>query len=379
MIAGSEQLDRFLSSIPSGSNVWVEGGHFTPSVRLLQWSMSHGDLPAGGPGEDLLFILETRKRVNTDLAVATRSAPTKTHPFHGVAIRCRSDEIGVLAEDPDTCGCMMTSSRVSATQENTLVEAIEVCQYLRQRNFYPTLAILIGDLSIPYWIRGRLSWILPERYREILERYGIGLLDVELISETYCRNQGKRRILDKRKKEFLNLRRQKEILSGYGYTVIRNPQTDAFYMTSEYILDNYRSPPFAIGLTTEDQMPTCVLILAGKCSVIGKRGFDSAVLIYDTRDDDRIHRKNTDGVVAASYLVPSLEIRVSVNTINGGASRKQDFRTSSIYSRDVRQPGNLTLEALLEVTRQRNNLPNLELASLFTDKCGDECTQDFLE
>ncbi len=369
MKSKGSSIEKYLDSIAIDSKTLIEGGHFTVEVAPLDRDSESSQKNPSNILEMLLIIQSTDPIPELRQTILDIK-PTSDNPKYRVVAKMTNEEVARLAEKIGYKNIFKVSCPVSDTQFITLRDALKACAYLSANGHKVSLGILIGDIQLPTWSRANLKWLLPENYREEIDRFGQSE-SVELISEAACRNQGKRRILDKQKKKFLDSKSCEEIYKKDGYSVFRNQKNKALYLTSDYIMESYGSFPYVIGLTKDEFTTTCALILAGKLYSLFKKGYNNIVCMYDECDDNQIYRKCLDGALIASYLVPDITISVLLWITKTYGSNKKISRDREIDLSKLCKPGKLkSVDDLLNETRKANKFPGFDHIDPF---CSEMC------
>jgi len=351
------RLDHALHRIPLDAQCVVEGGHLTVRIEHMR-GLHDRQLRGQKDGCYLAVVTDHPDALPGEIL---RGASKEDGPIEWVVIL---PEIGQVIDLPARSmgvGDVYTITYgPSETQQRSLRVALDFARQLSTRVKRVRLAILIGDLDIPPALRHHnLEWLLPESYKAMLDEAGLRS-EVHLYSEAACRNQGKRRLLDPRKKNFEKRDTAEQIYKEHGYTLFQDFRYGSFNLCSDYALQKLSEFPYLVAVTKDAKTCTCGLILAGKLFSISKEGFTHFISIYDEADDARIRRKNIDGFLIFSYLVPERCVDAILCTSNTVGRLEQQPKVDEISSDQIRKPGALSgLQELLELTRKKNLVPGL--------------------
>ncbi len=158
------------------------------------------------------------------------------------------------------------------------------------------LALLVGDLALPAGERSAGAWGLPPSYREELAGVGLAAEEVVVLGEAFCRNQGKRRLLDDVRRAGAAPERTYET---QGWALVADPV--GLRLVSDVSLD-WDAEVKAVALT-RGTTPLCPLVFAGLKRWAFTRGYAEHVAIYALTDDAYIDSKLRAGATAAAQLL----------------------------------------------------------------------------
>jgi len=330
------RLQEILDDFPPDAAVIVEGGHLTLEVERVR------DLSAevGQAEEDRLLLL--------DLDPASPS-------LHGELERINLPNgkvWGVLTSDSrllDQLGRFTPGKRAAyrvrfsptETQEASLELALECHRRLAGQVRRLEVAILIGNLTVQNGeIRKRLLELcLPKSYRRLFAEYGVGDA-YELFSEATCRNLGRNKLLDPRKKLLEDRDLAAKAYRERGYTILREEGHGNYYLASDHVLTRGYHPPL-VALTKREGTPTCGLILAGKLLSMARQRFTHFLSVYDLHDDPSIDRKNLDGSIIFGHLAGDLALEVVLCTTNTVGGQRHVLHLDRFGRDELRRGGSL--------------------------------------
>lgn len=98
-----------------------------------------------------------------------------------------------LRQDVDAVAPLLPGSSRARPTFRAAVEEVVARRAAGER---ADLALMVGDLAVPRGERCCGAWALPPSYREELASAGLAADEVVVLGEAFCRNQGKRRLLD---------------------------------------------------------------------------------------------------------------------------------------------------------------------------------------
>lgn len=363
------ELTAELNSIPPKARVLLEGGNFTIQVRRL---------PDGGRRPDTLPYLPNAGYL---LYLPRSDGPVK----YEVAREPDDTKDGLwdwsFVVPPEGCSVPLTGLSTSrevhrvdyvpsASQLATWKRVLDLAAALRGRVASVGVGVFVGDLHVPPPVRSAANAILPTEYTTELKRRSLDT-KAQLFSEAYCRNVGKRRALRTIDDTLRSIDAREQAFREYGYAAYRNPLNKALYLSSDTILSECDDFPYLVAITKDRNVPSCGLIIAGKFAEVARRGYTHFLSNYDRSDDPNIRRKNIDGAMIASHLMPKVELHAILWTTEpmGNSSRQ---RFESYDFRRLRGPGSYrTVEELIEHTLEMNRLPGLHVAN---ERCPVTCS-----
>ena len=173
--------------------------------------------------------------------------------------------------------------------------AAEVAE-LRRADRAATVGLMVGDLALPSGRRpAGGDWAVPDAYRPALDAAGLTLADVQVWTESYARNQGKRRLLDAARRD--HDPRQTYAAEGW-----------AFFVTSSGELNVVSDASLAWdgdlhgAVVTRGVSPLCPLVFAGLKRAVFQAGFPVHVAHYALADDAWIDEKLRAAAAVAAQL-----------------------------------------------------------------------------
>lgn len=182
------------------------------------------------------------------------------------------------------------------TTRRCLAEAARIVVEKRRAGERADLAVLVGDLAIPAGARPRGgAWAFPGSYLEILEAAGLAPDDVVVLGEAYCRNQGKRRVLDEARLRGADPERT---YREHGWALLAD--AGGLRLVSDASLD-WDADVRSVTLT-RGAAPLCPLVFAGLKRWLFQRGYAGHVAVYALADDGWIDGKLRGGATALAQL-----------------------------------------------------------------------------
>lgn len=177
-------------------------------------------------------------------------------------------------------------------------EAARLVQERRRAGDAAQLALLVGDLVVPAGERHEGgSWALPPSYLDLLRAAALGPEDVVVLGEAYCRNQGKRRVLDAAR---ANAADPERTYAEQGWALLADDH--GLRLVSDASLD-WDADVRSVALT-RGAAPLCPLVFAGLKRWAFQRGYAAHVAVYALADDGWIDQKLRGGATALTQLWP---------------------------------------------------------------------------
>jgi len=189
------------------------------------------------------------------------------------------------------------SGTVTDTTCATLRAAAREVQALRGRGSRADLALMVGDLAVPAGLRAPGGpWALPAPYREILAAEGLAPAEVRVLGEAFCRNQGKRRLLDEAR---ARAPAPERTYAEQGWALLADPV--GLRLASDAALE-WDAEVRVVALT-RGPAPLCPLVFAGLKRWAFRNGYDVHVACYALDDDPYVDAKLRAGAAAVAQLL----------------------------------------------------------------------------
>lgn len=172
--------------------------------------------------------------------------------------------------------------------------AIEVAA-LRRAGCDAAVGLMVGDLALPGTRPAGGPGAVPPEYREVLAEVGLTLADLRVWTESYARNQGKRRLLDEAR-----LRHDPAgsyVAEGWALFVSAGGELQLVSDASLGWDGDVHAAVVARG-----GHPLCPLVFAGLKRAIFQAGFGTHVSHYALADDHWIDVKLRAGAAAVAQL-----------------------------------------------------------------------------
>jgi hypothetical protein len=166
----------------------------------------------------------------------------------------------------------------------------------RGRGERADLALLVGDLALPAGCREAGAWMIPGSYRDILAAHGLGPEDVRILGESFCRNQGKRRLLDEARARGQN---PEQTYTEHGWALLADAV--GLKLVSDFTLE-WEGALKAVALTRGTDVPLCPLIFAGLKRWLFRQGYTEHLAIYALADDPYVDVKLRGAAAATAQL-----------------------------------------------------------------------------
>ncbi|MES2642473.1 MAG: hypothetical protein V4850_23520 [Myxococcota bacterium] len=185
---------------------------------------------------------------------------------------------------------------LSETTIRTLAGAAAEVVAIRRSGGSATLGLLVGDLALPAGSRPPAGeWAVPHPYREVLLGAGLDLTDLRVWTESYARNQGKRRLLDEARRRHDGPRTY--AAEGWAFFVGHSGELT---VVSDASLDWDGDLHGAV--VTRGVSPLCPLVFAGLKRAVFQAGFTRHVAHYALADDAWIEEKLRAAAAIAAQL-----------------------------------------------------------------------------
>lgn len=265
----------------------------------------------------------------------------------------------VTAPDGEQWGAAITDTTCAS-----LEEAAREVQYLRAAGGPATLALMVGDLVVPPGRRHRGgAWAIPAAYLEILQSLGVDPDEVVVLGEAYCRNQGKRRVLDEARTRAADPERT---YAEQGWALLAD--ATGLRLVSDASLD-WDADVKSVALTS-GAAPLCPLVFAGLKRWIFRRGFTRHVAVYALADDPWIDAKLRGAATALAQLWQG-PVGEQIHRV-----RWADVpRVERVERADVVSPGELSWdEFYAQAKRAHPGLCRVEEARWSVSSNGAACT-----
>jgi hypothetical protein len=166
----------------------------------------------------------------------------------------------------------------------------------RSRGERADLALMIGDLALPAGHREMGPWMIPGSYREILAAHGLEPACVRILGEAYCRNQGKRRLLDEVRTRGLS---PEQTYAEQGWALLAD--AIGLRLVSDASLE-WDGDLKVVALTRGSDVPLCPLVFAGLKRWVFRQGYTEHTAIYALADDPYVDVKLRAAATAVVQL-----------------------------------------------------------------------------
>ncbi len=174
-------------------------------------------------------------------------------------------------------------------------EAVAQVVARRGRGEPARLALMVGDLALPPGSRPRGGpWAIPPSYLVALG--DLDPEDVVVLGEAFCRNQGKRRLLDPVRDRGAPPERTYE---QQGWALLADGS--GLRLVSDASLDF--DGDLRVVALTRGSAPLCPLVFAGLTRWAFRSGYTAHVAVYALCDDPHIDIKLRAGATAAAQLL----------------------------------------------------------------------------
>jgi hypothetical protein len=166
----------------------------------------------------------------------------------------------------------------------------------RRQGESAALALMVGDLGLPAGRREMGPWMIPGSYREILAQHGLLPDEVKVLGEAFCRNQGKRRLLDEARARAAS---PEQTYTEQGWALLADEV--GLKLVSDASLQ-WEGDLKAVALTRGSDVPLCPLVFAGLKRWAFRQGYTEHVAIYALADDPYIDVKLRAAAAATAQL-----------------------------------------------------------------------------
>lgn len=235
----------------------------------------------------------------------------------------------------------------AATTETTrrcIALAAEEVHRVRASGCAAHVGLMVGDLAVPSGQRQTGGgWAIPGSYRVILREHDLSVDDVVVWGEAYCRNQGKRRLLDEARRRHASA---EQTYAAWGWALLRD--AEGIRLASDSSLDwdgDVRAAVLTRGVT-----PLCPLVFAGLKRAIFQAGYARHVAIYARADDAWIDVK----LRAAAATVAQLRLGAVGEQVDRILVGPAGTGESTWSAADLVAPGERTWSDFLAEVREHH-------------------------